>query len=78
MIVHVYSLRRDSLGMRLVAISCCGVVFVCLFVFNSVVFFFLADALKFTLTLSSGMPTLWRSWLFGLWRENMVCVCALV
>ena len=32
MIVHVYSLRRDSLGMRLVAISCCCVVFVCLFV----------------------------------------------
>ena len=51
-----------------------NLVFVCLFVFISVVFLFLADALKFTLTQSSGMPTPWRSWLFGLWRENMVRV----
>ena len=63
---------RDSPGMRLVQVFVC--LFVCLFVFISVVFLFLADALKFTLTQSSGMPTPWRSWLFGLWRENMVRV----
>ena len=32
----------------------------------------LAGALKFTLTLSSGIPTLWRSKLYGQWKESMV------
>ena len=53
-------------------ISCFGV---CLFVFIPI--FFFPDVLKFTLTLSSGMPTLWRSWLYGLWKENMVRVYVL-
>ena len=51
--------------------------FVCLFVCVYSCLYFFAGALKFTLTLSSGMPTLWRSWLYGLLRENTVRVCVL-